>query len=164
MKLMITGHRPQHVTGWGFNNPEANIALCHALCAILELYESKYDDLIGITGMALGADQIFAEACIECNVPFIGYIPGSIEQQKSRWYDSSKRAYDKLIAQSHDLVFITAPTYFQTLMDRNSAMVDACDAAIAVWTGKKSGGTWDTVQKLQKTDKLVTVIDPSNYV
>lgn len=61
LRLAITGHRPQKLGGFNPNNPILQRIADH-LTRTLTTLKSRGLDVLGLTGMALGVDQAFAEA------------------------------------------------------------------------------------------------------
>lgn len=63
MRVGITGHR------WipAADRPGLAEALRSALV--------QYDVTVACSGMGIGADQMFAQACVEVKVPFIAFVP-----------------------------------------------------------------------------------------
>jgi uncharacterized phage-like protein YoqJ len=77
-KVAVTGHRPDKLWGYDMLQPKYT-----KLRAAIRARMEELNGQIGITGMALGVDQLFAEVCIEMGIPFIAAIP--FLGQASRW-------------------------------------------------------------------------------
>ena len=161
MRIGVTGHRPNKLPGGYDLGSPANSLLrlwlverlleCQKACASTGSLDSPPEHLTAITGMAIGADQIFAVACIEVGVPFIAAVP--CRGQETRWPESSRRFYNGLLEKAAEVKFVHDGPYTATCMlDRNTYMVQwlasaSNKALLAVWDGVESGGTWDTVRK-----------------
>lgn len=152
---MVTGHRPQKLGGFG-SNPIAARVQKH-LHETLTALQSRISLLHGLTGMALGCDQWYAELCLSLHIP---YIPRSF---RFRDRNASGLRHHKL---SIERSLLTPPRFTvplsrastlsdhdirRALLDRNTAMVQQSHAAIAIWDGRPSG-TGDAVRKLQAAD------------
>jgi uncharacterized phage-like protein YoqJ len=124
-----------------------------SLRTLLKQMSSRQEDLLAITGLALGVDTIFAEICVELSIPFIGAVP--FKGQESRWPDESQHVYRMLLKAASEVVVVDElPAYhsdhFMGKMDRrNRWMLDQSEMTIAVWDGS-SGGTGNTVALAKK--------------
>lgn len=133
MIVAVTGHRPPKIGGYSHDNP-VRTWIRTALRESLRLLKAQR----GITGMALGVDQDFAEVCIELGLPFTAAIP--CDGQESRWPADSQEFYRKLITSAAEVVTVSPGPYApQKMLTRNKWMVDQCDALIAVWDGSPGG-------------------------
>ena len=151
---MMTGHRPQKLGGFD-SNPIAARVQKH-LHETLTALQSRIPHLHGLTGMALGCDQWYAELCLSLNIPYTAFIP--FQGQERLWPASSQGQYRTLLA--HATAIHSPPLQIsalsdhdirRALLDRNTAMVQQSHAAIAIWDGRPSG-TGDAVRKLQAAD------------
>lgn len=120
------------------------------------LKEIKPDGLI--SGMAIGADTIAAEVCIELKIPLIVAIP-FIGQEK-RWPNAAKEQYNNLISKAAK-VEIVSPGGFEIwkYQKRNEYIVDNSDMMIGVYLGVK-GGTKNCLDYAEKVGKKIIIIDP----
>lgn len=159
MKICVTGHRPTKLYGYDISN-EKYTQLKNNFKKIL--IEYNCDE--AITGMALGADTVFALAVLELknegyNIKLHCAIP--CKGQTSTWVDSNdiKRYYD-IIAKADIVKFVSEKSYKPYLMQkRNEYMVDNSDLVIAVWDGS-SGGTKNCVDYAQSNNKTILRINP----
>ena len=163
LRLAITGHRPQKLGGFNPNNPILQRIADH-LTRTLTALKSRGLDVLGLTGMALGVDQAFAEACLTTQTPFVAYIP--FPGQASRWPKQSQTRYEELLRLAMDRLIVchTAKTdaeVREALMARNSRLVTDAHAAIAVWDGS-AGGTADAVRKLRTRQHPLIILHPDH--
>ena len=119
--------------------------------------------LVGFTSLAVGADQLFAEAVLNCRgtlqaiIPFDGY-----ELKFARGADREK--YLQLLHQAASV---------ETLEKRESdeaayfaagqKIVESAETIVAVWDGKPAaglGGTGDVVAVALKKNKRIIHINP----
>ena len=137
MRIAVTGHRPKRLKG---QQKEVKKWLSEQL--------NKYECTEAISGMAQGADQIFAQAAIEKNIPLICCYP----YRKNFFHQEEQ----KILNKAEDIKFISeAYTGNRVYWFRDKYMVDNCDLLLAVWDGIKAGGTWLTINYAQKIGKPV---------
>ena len=161
MICCVTGHRH---SGFTFErNPENirfsryNLMLYSEIKCLISFGYNHF-----ISGMAEGADLDFAKAVIhlrdteklpiilECALPYpVNPSKRLIEYNKERDFILSKC----------DRLSIVSPYYHGGCMQkRNCYMVDKSDTVLAVWNGKESGGTWNTIKYAQKNQKPIVYI------
>jgi len=163
MKVMVTGHRPPGIGG--YDTPNATEQWVRgALRSILAGLKEREDDLVAVTGMALGADQVFAEECIRLGIPFIAAVP--FRGQESRWPAASQMRYQEIIKQAREIVVVDEiPAYHSDhfggkLACRNKWMVDHSKLTIAVWSGAP-GGTARAVEMVRRRkDRKILRLNP----
>ena len=137
MRIAVTGHRPKRLKG---QQKEVKKWLSEQL--------NKYECTEAISGMAQGADQIFAQAAIEKNIPLICCYP----YRKNFFHQEEQ----KILNKAKDIKFISEVyTGNRVYWFRDKYMVDNCDLLLAVWDGIKAGGTWLTINYAQKIGKPV---------
>lgn len=74
-------------------------------------------------------------------------------------YSPKGETAKKRIIQGCDIVNNISKRYYQGCMQkRNRYMVDKSDLVIAVWNGKESGGTWNTIQYAKSKGKKIHFI------
>lgn len=168
--MMITGHRQVVPAGWSGNPwPENNApiqkyhtAVYNNIYSHVEAYANTSDGVF-ITGMAIGADQLFAQAVIRlmdqgmlCRL--IAAVP--FKGQEAIWPQRSKEIYFEVLARC-EVNYISSPGYTAAKMQkRNEWMVNRATSVLAVWDGKQTGGTYNAVQAAKKAGKEITVISP----
>jgi uncharacterized phage-like protein YoqJ len=116
-----------------------------------------------ITGMALGVDQIGAEASLALNIPFIAAVP--YRRQERTWPKESQEYYFELLKKALKVVLVSkAEAYYDQLMqDRNKWMVDRCHAVLAVWDGVPAGGTYNCIKYAMKLNRGIIQINPKEW-
>jgi uncharacterized phage-like protein YoqJ len=161
MKIAVTGHRPNKLGN------EYNLQGIYSdyirkeLSIVLEQFKiASSGNITGITGMALGVDQIFAQVCISLKIPFIAAVP--CFDQDSMWPARSIALYHSLLSQAKEKVYVTEGYYNKDCMQkRNEWMVDHCDVLIAVWDGTH-GGTKNCFDYAVRTNKIISRINPKD--
>ena len=65
---------------------------------------------------------------------------------------------DDIIRQC-DIQTVVSPAYFRGCMQkRNRYMVDNSDIVLAIWNGKETGGTWNTIKYARSKNKEIRYI------
>lgn len=155
----VTGHRPQHLD----DDFATSTPLWRWLAAHLDAH------LYGISelrcGMALGVDLLAAERAYLMGVPYYAYIP--FVGQAERWPPGQRVRYSRAIIHAKGRTMVNEGGYEPWKMHaRNEAMIltpEPVDAVIAVWDGRKSGGTYDAVRVAEKRGIGVERIDPGRF-
>lgn len=155
MILAWTGHRPDEIGGYE-PNPTKDRVEEHIIDLLKFLKPEKC-----IVGMALGVDQMVAEACIKLGIPFIAAIP--FKGQESVWPEAAQNKYRDLLSKAAEVVVVCEGPYAPWKMQkRNEWMVDHGDALGAVWNGS-DGGTANCYKYAEKVEKTIYLIDPSKF-
>jgi uncharacterized phage-like protein YoqJ len=150
--IAVTGHRPDKLPG-GYNLKDPkNLEIQYRI----ELALKRLKPSVGITGMALGIDQMFALVCIKLKIPFIAMVP--FKGQEAIWAVESKKLYEKILSQAMKVEYVSEPPYAAWKMQvRNVALVDACDIVLAVFDGSE-GGTKNCINYAEKQKKQIEYI------
>lgn len=158
MKICVTGHRPDKLYGYKLSDPK-----------YVKLKERFKELLIqnncteAITGMALGADMVFALAVLELkkqsyDIKLHCAIP--CRNHSCKWTKSYQDLYNYILNKADIVKLVTDEDYKPWLMQkRNEYMVDLADKVIAVWDGSK-GGTYNCVKYAEKKGKEIIGILP----
>ena len=158
MKICVTGYRPDKLYGYKLSDPK-----------YVKLKERFKELLIqnncteAITGMALGADMVFAIAVLElkkqgCNIKLHCAIP--CRNHSCKWTKTYQDLYNYILNKADIIKLVTDEDYKPWLMQkRNEYMVDLADKVIAVWDGSK-GGTYNCVKYAEKKGKEIIGILP----
>lgn len=165
--ITLTGHRPPKLAGYNLSNPYYD-RLQIRLENIIETLLNRYHHIECHSGMALGADTIWAQAIIKMkkkypnNIVFIADIPDT--NQPSRWPQTSQEQWHKLLADA-DVICQYAQkhlgkSYAYILNQRNIGMIAACDILLAVYNGDSTGGTANGVRDGMRMGKTIITIDP----
>lgn len=160
LKIAVTGHRPHKLKGgYNLDNPN-NQALKSKLKELVLENKKDGEMLVGISGMALGVDTLFAELILdlreenpeeyslECAIPCL--------YQERRWNKPDQEWYQTILKFADTVTQCSSETYKPYLMmRRNEYMIDNADIVIAVWDGKENGGTYQAVQYAKKKGKQI---------
>ena len=159
MKLMITGHRPAKLGGYG-NNPIRQ-TVCEWMQFTLFKCKNKWPDVEIISGMALGVDQWWAEQAYRLNIPVNAYLP--FANQDIRWPEASRKHWKSLLSKAKTITIVSEGNYSPAKMQiRNEAMVDNADYCLAVWNGEPSGGTWNCIRYIRDKEKPLYILNPKD--
>ena len=167
MVIGVTGHRPEKLGGDYYEvNSLTNIEIVQMMMRFI-LNKVCHDPILGvfktsekvklITGMALGADLLFAETALllknmypdrfilECAVPCYNHT--------SRWQDKKViKRYNEILEEADSVKIVSERNYDDYVMQiRNEYIVDNSDVLLAIWNGSK-GGTRNCVEYAMKTD------------
>ena len=119
----------------------------------------------GFTSLAIGADQIFAEAVAECGGSFTALIPFAGYEEKFA-EGGDRNAYYRLLAQAADVEVLKASaSNREAYLKAGQQVVLRSECLIAVWNGQPAaglGGTADVVNYARQIGKQVFHLDPVN--
>lgn len=142
-----TGHRPSKLGGY---DVKVDLTLKGVAHGALE----RLNATVVISGMALGWDMAIAEAAILINIPLRAYLP--FVGQESIWPKESQKRYNRILAKAQSIVICSKEGYAGWKMSkRNQAMVDDCEALLALWNGDTFGGTYNCVKYALRKKKLI---------
>jgi hypothetical protein len=152
MRIAITGHR---------GLPAATERLVDtAIREQLAAYASS--DLVGISNLADGADQLFAQAVLDSGGQLEVIVPAT--QYRDGLPESAHAAYDSLLSKAAKVDHLDRiESTEQAHMEASSVMLARADQLFAVWDGQPArgyGGTADVVAEARKRGVPVTVIWP----
>lgn len=132
-----------------------------ALHDVLRKYAG--DDLTGLTCLARGADQIFAEVVLDLGGSLEVVIPAA--DYASGIPDPTSRArFESFVRQAraiHSLPFRTAGP--DAYLAASKEVINNCDTLVAVWDGSPAdgtGGTADAVQYATEAQRKIIVVWP----
>jgi len=136
-RLVVAGHRPPALGGYD-DNPVAD-AVREQLARILAAKRELQPDLVVLTGLGLGAEQLGAEAAAGADVGYVAVLafPG----QEDVWPARSKERYRHLLeaASGQVLLQAKAPDSKQSaggaLARRDAWLARHAHEALVVWDG-----------------------------
>ena len=128
IRIAVTGHRSQRIKG-----QEKRIEKW--IEEYIIIISQFYGRVILIDGVAQGVDQIAALVALKMGVQVSCYFP----------YRKKLYGVQEYIAENAaEVRFIRDKFQIGCYIERDRRMVDDCDLLLAVWDGKKNGGTWQT--------------------
>lgn len=151
-----TGHRPNKLGGY-------SLKVHDKLVKLARWRLQRYRPYKAYSGMALGWDQAFAQACIDLEIPLVAAVP--FLGQESRWPHESQKYYNDLLSHAKKIHIVSdmktdAPHWevAKAMQDRNAYMGLRCTRLIALWDGS-SGGTENCIRFTQANNKNCKVIN-----
>jgi uncharacterized phage-like protein YoqJ/predicted NAD-dependent protein-ADP-ribosyltransferase YbiA (DUF1768 family) len=145
--IALTGHRPIKLGGYG--RSETQDWVRKELRAILLRCIEKYGapNVIVISGMALGADQWWAEEALNLNLTVHAYIP--FTGQEGRWPQVSQQTYSNILSrcavvkncmeERWNRFYDDMNSIREYMQYRNECMIRDCKALVAVYDGSHGG-------------------------
>jgi hypothetical protein len=152
MRIAITGHRGLPA--------DTERLVDRAIREQLAAYQDR--DLVGVTNLADGADQLFARAVLDAGGQLDVIVPAA--RYRDGLPESTHAAYDALRSRASwvrrlDRIESDEDAH----MEASRVMLDQADHLFAVWDGKPArgyGGTADVVAEARNRGIPVTVIWP----
>ena len=154
MICCVTGHRPE-----GFPFPPNDIERClqykrDLYGAVKELLDKGCRHFI--TGMAEGVDMDFAFAVLYYKKRYRNvFLEAALPYPRNRNIQNSR---NRLIDQCDCVTYVSEEYFDGCMQKRNCYMVDKADLVIAVWNGKRKGGTWNTINYARRKNKPIRYI------
>ncbi len=136
-KLVVSGHRPPELGGYGANPVAERVKA--TLAAVLAAEREVHPDAVVLTGLGLGAEQLAAEAAAAAGVPYVAVLP--YPDQDAQWPAAARRRYADLLAGAADQVVLQGnpPATRQlaggALRRRDAWLARNGDEAVVVWDG-----------------------------
>jgi hypothetical protein len=156
LRIGISGHR------------DLDTATSEQVAAEIRSHLAEHDpsDLVGVSCLANGADQIFAREVLDAGGQLIVVVPAS--QYRDALPAACHAEYDSLLSAASDirkLPFVESTS--EAHMAASIALLDQVDELVAVWDGKPArsyGGTADVVDEARNRGVAVEVIWPEGAV
>ncbi len=134
-RITVAGHKPPELGGYD-DNPTAR-ALRARLTEILTAKRAMNPDVVVMTGLGLGAEQLAAEAAADAGVPYVAVLP--FPEPDGRWPQASRDRYRSLLSGAAGTVLLQArspdskQTVASALARRDDWLARHAHEAIAVW-------------------------------
>ncbi len=135
--LAVIGHKPPELGGYDANPVSESVRV--KLAEVLAAKRLVDGDLVVLTGLGLGAEQLAAEAAAAAGVPYVAVLP--YPDPDSLWPSSSRKAFQALVGGAQATVLLQArpPATKQlagaALRRRDAWLARHAQEAIAVWDG-----------------------------
>ena len=161
--LVVAGHRPPALGGYDAN-PVAD-GVRARLGEVLAAKRQLHPDLVVLTGLGLGAEQLGGEAAADAGVPYVAVLP--YPEPHSVWPAAAQRRFEDLVAGAAGRVLLQArppPNKAQAgaaLRRRDAWLARHAHEAVVVWDGDDPEGRRQ-VKALSDAlgEEEVWVIDP----
>ena len=123
----------------------------------------RYDELVGVSALAEGADTLFAHAVLDAGGSLVVVVPA--RGYRAALSESHQPVFDALLARAVRVIALDHedPTD-EAYMDGGLRVLDESDVLVAVWDGQPArglGGTAQVVDAAQERHLPVTVIWPA---
>jgi hypothetical protein len=153
MKIGLSGHQ---------NIPPETFM--YVKTGIMDVISKVNDDLVGISALASGADQLFASLILERKGHLHIIIP--CQGYETTFPDRNDLEHFRLLLSKADTVETLnyAKPSEEAYLHAGYRVVDSCDFLIAIWDGipaRGKGGTGDVVEYARNRGIRVEVIWPS---
>ncbi|MGI8684466.1 MAG: RNase H family protein [Acidimicrobiales bacterium] len=162
-KLLAAGLRPPGLGGYGPN--EVADGVRRRLGEVLAAKKELHPDLVVLSGMGLGAEQLAVEAAHEAGVPYVAVLafPG----QDSPWPSDVRDRFQRMLDKAHAQVILqsTTPDTRQgvagAMSRRDTWLARHASEAVVVWDGTDPA-VGRTVRTLQDNlgEEDVWVLEP----
>ncbi|PRY01871.1 hypothetical protein [Allonocardiopsis opalescens] len=119
-------------------------------------------ELVGLSCLARGADQLFAEVVLAAGGRLEVVLP-SADYREAKVKAADREQFDRLLVRAHQVRYMPHLTAGRAAYeDANEAVLNGIDRLFAVWDGRPSGGggTGDAVERARKREVPVDVIWP----
>ncbi|MDQ2707688.1 MAG: hypothetical protein M3Z25_08665 [Actinomycetota bacterium] len=127
---------------------------------IVNVLRPRANGLVGMTCLARGADQVFADAvldlggALEVIIPAKDYFSNIADPISRRRCDAYLNAATSTVTLDFDTS--GGPAYLAA----SRYLVDHCDLLLAVWDGSSASGTADAVDYARKRGRSTVVVWP----
>ncbi|NTU81035.1 MAG: hypothetical protein HGA45_16910 [Chloroflexales bacterium] len=156
-RIAVTGH-------WSLGDVATEAFVAHAFALLLGQFSREHPEgLVALSGLALGADTLFAEAALALDIPLESCIAnGAVIEKYARGRERTQ--HYRLRAQSrvvHELPY--AERSAESYLALGHWLVDSCDLLMAVWNGKppdRPGGTGDVIELALAASRPVLHVHP----
>lgn len=161
--LVVVGHRPPELGGYGPNPVSSRLKA--KLGEIFRAKRELHPDLVVVTGLQLGAEQLAAEAALEAGIPYLAVVP--FPEPDKQWPSESRHRYAELVSCALDTIELQrkVPTSKQqaggALARRDAWLATNAAEAVVVWD-REDGALGKLVRSLE--DHLgddVWIVDPN---
>lgn len=153
VRVGVTGHRPGRIVDVEGARRAAE--------ATMDALAARWKKLVVIAGGATGFDHFICCACVRRRIPFELVLPCLPDVFTAFWRLEQRlmlaelcgRAVDVSVINEHITPSDVTPAVYH---QRNAAIVRRSDRIVAYWDGRRSGGTWWTIQHALEDGKPVT--------
>lgn len=161
--ILITGHRPPDIGGYSRN--ETADAVRKRLGLMLKYEAELRGELVVVTGLGLGAEQLGAEAALDMGIPYVAVL--AFKDQESMWNEPAKARFAALLSAAREVRILdnTVPkdrmAAGKALSKRDDLVARLAKEAYVVYNGRDKwlGRVVETLQEYLGQDYVKT-IDP----
>ena len=121
---------------------------------------------VGLSSLAIGADQLFASLVLESGSVLKVIVPNE-EYAETFSRGPERQRYITLLEQAAEVRFLTgASSAEESYLQAGRLMADEADRILAVWDGEPAkglGGTGDIVAYARASGKKIIHINPTSH-
>jgi len=151
-RVALTGHRTLSIAEYGFAEEE--------LVRLAVKLRDEHGTTTAISGMAVGADALWADAALQAGLQLWAYIPFPQQEEDRRWTAEDRADWAHLRSRAEREVVLGDHYDVRLLHARNDAMLRDADLLIAVCDPRRTvGGTASTLKKARKAAKPIVIVD-----
>lgn len=151
-RIAVTGH-------WSLGDAATVAFVTQAFAALLaQLLREHPEGLVALSGLALGADTLFAEAALALGIPLEACIANSAAIEKYAPGPERDQHFRLRVRSRHVLELPFAERSAESYLALGRWLVDNSDLLLAAWNGEapaKLGGTGDVVAMARAAGKPV---------
>jgi ribonuclease HI/uncharacterized phage-like protein YoqJ len=139
--VAVAGHKPPELGGYDVNPVSEGVRA--KLAEVLAAKRAVDPDLVVLTGLGLGAEQLAAEAAAEAGVPYVAVLP--YPEPDSQWPPASRKAFRVLLDGAQSTVVLqnkapaSRPLAGAALRRRDAWLARHAQEALVVWDGMDAG-------------------------
>lgn len=174
--IAFSGHRPKLFgleNPYDYNQPFYQTMKKHLMTTVEQiLQENQAQTIVGHSGMALGADLIWAQALVELKQKHPGAIQFVADlatpNQSNRWSETQKQIYQELLTNADTVVDHSKKQHAanENVFDaRDNAMVENADIILAVFNPSlENSGTGKAINRAKEFNKQVVSFNPEEIL
>jgi hypothetical protein len=161
LKVGVTGHRKLG------SDPGVSWFVTAECVRILDrlraLGELRRVPILAYSALAIGADQLFAQAAVGLGIPLVGVVP--FDDYPADFEEGEREVYDALLVRCREVYRLPIKRRSnKAYMEAGKWLVNQSDYVVAIWDGQPAaglGGTGDVVAYAERKGRTVFRIDPS---
>jgi len=154
VRVAVTGHRSLSVDECVFAKQE--------LTRLATKLRDEHGTTTAISGMAVGADTLWADAALQAGLQLWAYIPFPQQEADRRWTHEDRAHWAHLRSRAEREVMLGEDYDVRLLHARNDIMLRDSDLLVAVCDQRRTtGGTAATLEKARLAGKPIVIVDVS---
>ncbi len=156
LRVGVLGPRPSNLDGHDPQNAK-RVFIRNEICKILSEYQKRYKAIVGLTGLALGVEQDFAQVCIDCRIDYVTYLPYA--EQENGWEKLGTNVlthYQSLLNKSHQVLSVAEGKYSpKKIIAKKQKIIKDSDVMIFVDCGLFNPINYEPMYYAEKLNKTI---------